>query len=211
MDAIRDALLVIDLQPDFMPGGPLAVAGGDAIAAPIRAYAKQFSTVIATQDWHPPGHASFASTQGKAPFSRMDLHGVPHTLWPDHCVQGTTGARLHAALPEEGLAMILRKGMHPRVDSYSAFRENVGPDGARASTGLAAFLRARGVERVWVCGLARDVCVAWSAIDAARDGFSVTLVDRLTRAVDPSDAARVTTDAALADACVTIERGGEIT
>lgn len=206
MDAIRDALLIIDLQPDFMPGGPLAVVGGDELAAPIAAYAQQFATVIATQDWHPAGHASFASTQGKPPFSRMDLHGVSHTLWPDHCVQGTAGARLHAALPEAGLTMILRKGAHTEVDSYSAFRENVGPGGARASTGLAAFLRARGVERLWLCGIARDVCVAWSAIDAAKEGFQVTLVDRLTRAVDPSDAARAITDAALADAGVTIER-----
>jgi nicotinamidase/pyrazinamidase len=204
-DRGRDALLVVDLQPDFMPGGPLAVAGGDEIAAPIGALARRFTTVIATQDFHPRGHFSFASTQGRAPFEMMELHGAPQTLWPDHCVQGTPGARLHDALPDEMISLVLRKGTRREVDSYSAFRENLGPDGERASTGLEALLHARGIEALWVCGLARDVCVAWSCIDAARAGFRVTLIDSLTRAVDASATAR--TDALLREAGVVIASG----
>jgi nicotinamidase/pyrazinamidase len=208
MDPLRDALVVVDLQPDFMPGGPLAVAGGDEIAAPIGALARRFATVIATQDWHPPGHASFASAHGRPPFSTIELHGAAQTLWPDHCVQGTAGARLHPALPDERVSLVVRKGTQIRVDSYSAFQDNPGPDGLRPSTGLSALLRARGVERLWVCGLARDYCVAWTAIDAARAGFAVTVIDALTRPVDPSPAARAATERALAAAGVTLAQGG---
>jgi nicotinamidase/pyrazinamidase len=196
----RDALLIVDLQPDFMPGGPLAVGGGDELVAPIAAVAPRFRTVVATQDWHPPGHRSFAASHGRAPFEVIEQHGPPQTLWPTHCVQGTPGAALHPALPEAAIDVVLRKGTRRDVDSYSAFRENVGPDGERASTGLAELLRARGVDRVFVCGLARDYCVAWTAIDGACAGFRVVLLDDLTRAVDVN--ARERTDAALAAAGV---------
>jgi nicotinamidase/pyrazinamidase len=199
-----DALIVVDLQPDFMPGGPLAVPGGDAICAPIADYARGFETVIATQDWHPRGHASFASTHQRPPFSTVQLHGAAQTLWPDHCVQGSEGARLHPALRDAQVSLIVRKGTHPGIDSYSAFRDNVGPGGLRTTTGLEAMLRARGIERLWVVGLARDYCVAWTAIDAARAGFTVTVVDPLTRAVDAGEVARAATDAALASAGVQV-------
>lgn len=208
------ALLVVDLQPDFMPGGALAVADGDAVVAPIAALVRRWRAggesgvnglqddlqndlqageengpIIATQDWHPPRHISFASRHGKAPFSVIDLHGGQQTLWPDHCVQGTRGAALADELPQEALQLILRKGACADADSYSAFRENRGRDGQRRSTGLAALLKARGVERVFVCGLARDFCVAWTALDAAAEGFSVVVLDDLSRAVYPDRSA----------------------
>jgi nicotinamidase/pyrazinamidase len=189
-----DALLVIDLQPDFMPGGALPVPQGETIVAPIGALLRRFGTVVATQDWHPPGHVSFASTHGRPPFSTLLLHGAPQTLWPDHCVQGTWGAKLHPGLPREPLCLILRKGNRPEVDSYSAFRENPGPGGVRPTTGLGAWLRARGIRRVFLCGLARDYCVRFSALDAAAEGFEVFVVDDLTRAVDPSQAAETTAE-----------------
>ena len=197
-----DALLVVDVQPDFMPGGPLAVAGGDEIVAPIGQLMQRFETVVATQDWHTPGHISFASTHGRAPLSTLPLYGQSQVLWPDHCVQGTAGADLHAELPTTPISLILRKGSHPEVDSYSALRENYGPDGERATTGLAAWLSARGIRRLFLCGLARDYCVLWSAQDAADAGFEVVLLDDLTRAVDPS--ARQQTDAAYAKAGVAV-------
>jgi nicotinamidase/pyrazinamidase len=193
IDPDRDALLVIDLQPDFMPDGALAVAEGDRIVSPIAAFMTRFTTIVATQDWHPRGHRSFASSHpGRAAYDTVPLHGAPQTLWPDHCVQGTPGAALHADLPLGGVALILRKGMHPHVDSYSAFRENHGPGGVRAATGLGAFLRERGVARVFVCGLARDFCVKWTLEDAVAAGFAAVLVDDLTRSVFPADAAQVT-------------------
>lgn len=202
IDRRRDALLVIDLQPDFMPGGALAVAEGDAIVAPIARLVacRGFDTLVATQDAHPAGHISFASRHALPLFATIALHGAPQTLWPDHCVQGTAGAALHAGLPQDGLTLILRKGTYPDADSYSAFRENHGPGGVRRTTGLGAFLRARSIERVFVCGLARDYCVAWTAIDAMSEGLTAYVLDDLTRAVDPST--RAQTDAALAAAGV---------
>lgn len=195
-DPERDALVVVDLQHDFLPGGALAVAGGDAVVAPIAALAPRFATVVATQDWHPPGHVSFASSHpGAAPFTTLRAEAGPQELWPDHCVRGTRGAALHPALPDEALTLVLRKGTRREVDSYSAFRENVGPGGSRPTTGLGAWLRARGVRRVFVCGLARDFCVRATAVDAAAEGFEVTVLDDLTRAVFP-DRSRET-DAAL--------------
>lgn len=185
LDRDTDALLVIDLQPDFMPGGALAVAEGDAVVAPIVALLPLFHTVVATQDWHPQGHISFASTHGAAPYAQLPLYGGEQTLWPDHCVQGSPGAALHDALPREPLSVILRKGAHPECDSYSAFRENLGPGGQRRTTGLGALLRARGVRRVFLCGLARDFCVRWSAADAVSEGFEAVLIDDLTRPVFP--------------------------
>lgn len=198
-----DALLVVDLQLDFMPKGALAVAGGDELVAPISALAARFSTVIATQDWHPLGHVSFASHHGRPLFSKLPLYGGEQTMWPDHCVQGTPGAALHAGLDLTRVNVILRKGARADVDSYSAFFENVGPDGTRPSTGLAELLRARGIRRVFVCGLARDVCVADTAVDAAAEGFAVTLLDALTRSVDEHSRPRV--DSRLKSAGVTIE------
>lgn len=186
-----DALLVIDLQPDFMPGGALAVAEGDQLVAPIAALMPRFSTVVATQDFHPAGHISFASTHGRSPFSTLPLYGAEQTLWPDHCVQGTPGAALHGGVPLDGLTLLLRKGVDPRIDSYSAFRENLGPDGQRRTTGLGALLKARGIRRVFLCGLARDYCVGWSAIDAVAEGFSAVVLDDLCRAVFPDRAAEL--------------------
>ncbi len=151
LERISDALLVVDLQHDFLPGGALAVGHGDEVVAPIAALAPAFETVVATQDWHPPGHVSFASAHpGRRPFETLALPQGPQELWPDHCVRGTRGAALHPALPDHALTLVLRKGTRREVDSYSAFRENVGPDGPRPTTGLGAWLAARGVRRVFV-------------------------------------------------------------
>lgn len=191
------ALIVVDLQPDFMPGGALAVAGGDRIVEPIAALVREggFDLVVATQDWHPPGHVSFASRHpGREPFETMDLHGHEQTLWPDHCVQGSPGAALHAGLPQERVTAIVRKGEDPAVDSYSGFRNNWNADGERPATGLAGYLRERGVEEVQVCGLARDVCAKWTAEDAADLGFRTRFLWDLTRPVTPANDERVRAD-----------------
>jgi nicotinamidase/pyrazinamidase len=185
IDRARDALVVVDVQHDFLPGGALAVAGGHEILDGIARLAPAFETVVATQDWHPPGHVSFATTHGRRPFETHVLAQGPQELWPDHCVQGSRGAALHPAIPDAAATLILRKGTRSHVDSYSAFRENVGPDGARPTTGLGAWLRARGVSRVFLVGLARDFCVRASALDAAAEGFEAIVLDDLTRAVSP--------------------------
>ncbi|MDO1528401.1 bifunctional nicotinamidase/pyrazinamidase [Fulvimonas sp. R45] len=180
------ALIVVDVQPDFMPGGALACHEGDAIVPGIDRLLRRrrFRHVVATQDWHPAGHASFASAHpGTAPFQRIELHGQPQTLWPDHCVQGTPGAALHPAIDWSAADLVLRKGSDPQVDSYSAFRENHGPQGTRPPTGLAGWLRERGVDEVAVCGLARDVCVLWTAQDAVALGFRATVLWDLSRPV----------------------------
>jgi len=190
----KDALLVVDLQPDFMPGGALAVAGGDEIVRPIAELARRFRTVVATQDFHPQDHVPFASTHGRPPFSSLRLHGQAQTLWPDHCVAGTPGAALHAGLPDTVLSLILRKGTRAEVDSYSGFFENVGANGNRASTGLGPWLRARGIGRVFIVGLARDYCVRATALDAVAEGFETIVVDDLTRAVAPLEADRVSAE-----------------
>jgi nicotinamidase/pyrazinamidase len=196
----RTALIVVDVQPDFMPGGALPCHEGDTIVPGIARLlaARRFRHAVATQDWHPAGHASFASAHpGAAPFQTITLHGQPQTLWPDHCVQGTAGAALHDGIDWSGTSLILRKGSDRRVDSYSAFRENHGPHGARPATGLAGYLRERGVERVLVCGLARDVCVLWTAQDAVAAGFRAGLLWELSRPVSPAgDAATRTAMAA---------------
>lgn len=205
----RDALLVVDLQRDFLPGGALGVAGGDEVVGPIAGLARRFGTVVATQDWHPPGHVSFASSHpGKQPYTTLARPVGPQELWPDHCLRGTAGAALHPALPDEALTLVLRKGTRPEVDSYSAFRENVGPDGGRPTTGLGAWLKARGVARLFVCGLARDFCVRFSAVDAAAEGLEVVVLDDLTRAVFPERAAE--TDAAFQAAGVKLGTSGSI-
>lgn len=212
IDRSRDALLVIDLQPDFMPGGALAVGEGDQIVAPIARLLASFQTVVVTQDWHPAGHISFASTHGRPLFSMLPLYGGEQVMWPAHCVQGSSGAALHDELPLLRASLILRKGAYPDIDSYSAFRENQGPDGERRTTGLGAWLHARGITRVFLCGLARDFCVRWSALDAVAEGFEAVVLDDLVRAVFPERAAE--TDAAFAAAGVrhlsseALSRGG---
>jgi nicotinamidase/pyrazinamidase len=189
MTRSQTALVLVDIQPDFMPGGALPVAGGDAIVAPLRALieADPFGLYVATQDWHPPGHVSFASSHaGRRPMETISLYGHDQVLWPDHCVQGTPGAALHPDVPWERVSVIIRKGTDPRVDSYSGFRNNWDPEGARPPTGLGGYLRERGIEEIAVCGLARDICVKWTAEDAARAGFRVRFLWDLTRAVDPT-------------------------
>jgi len=212
VDPHQSALLLVDIQPDFMPGGALATADGDAITAPVQRLldAELFPLCAATQDWHPADHVSFASQhQGKSPFETIELYGEQQTLWPDHCVQGSSGAQLHAAIDWRRANVIVRKGMDPKVDSYSGFRDNVGPDGKRPPTGLAAYLRERGVGDIYVCGLARDVCVQWTAQDGAAAGFNVYFLWDLTRPVtyDSDDQTR----AALADAGVHVVDSGELT
>lgn len=183
------ALLIIDIQPDFLPGGALAVEDGDRIL-PLVARAMQsglFGTLVATQDWHPANHVSFASRhEGKQPMQSIELYGHEQTLWPDHCVQGTRGAELYRELPWVRLSAVVRKGTDPDVDSYSGLRNNWGPGETRPKTGLAGYLRDRSVEHVYVCGLARDVCVRWTVQDAAAEGFSTTLLWDMSKSVDPS-------------------------
>ncbi len=209
IEPARDALLVVDLQHDFLPGGALAVGGGDEIVEPIARAARLFTTVVATQDWHPPGHVSFASAHPpRQPFDTLDLPQGRQELWPDHCVRGSAGAAIHPGLPDALVTLLLRKGTRLDVDSYSAFRENVGPDGGRPTTGLGAWLEARGIERIFVAGLARDFCVRFSAADAASEGFETFLLDDLTRAVFPERAGEV--DAAFLGAGVRVVRASDI-
>lgn len=189
IDPEHSALLLVDIQPDFFPGGPLAVAQADEIIAPVSQLMRHgpFAVQVATQDWHPAGHASFASShEDAAPFDTIEMHGHVQTLWPDHCVQGTRGAGLTRGLPWEFTDLVLRKGIDPDVDSYSGFRENWNADGKRAPTGLAGYLRERGVQQLFCCGLARDYCVLWTAEDAADEGFEAYFLWDLTRPVDPA-------------------------
>lgn len=175
------ALLIIDVQNDFCPGGALAVAGGDAVVAPVNAMAARFANVILTQDWHPPGHVSFAANQpGKAPFETIRLAYGEQTLWPAHCIQGGDGAAFHRDLRQDLAQLVVRKGFRPDIDSYSAFFEN---DRATA-TGLHGYLRDRGICRVVLAGLATDFCVAWSALDAARLGLEAAVVLPACAAID---------------------------
>jgi nicotinamidase/pyrazinamidase len=183
------ALILVDVQPDFMPGGALACHEGDAIVPGIDRLLRRrrFGHVVATQDWHPPGHVSFVEAHpGRAAFESIELHGQPQTLWPAHCVQGTAGAALHPGIDWSSLDAVIRKGSDPRVDSYSGFRENHGPHGTRPATGLAGWLRERGVEELYVCGLAREVCVLWTAQDAVALGFRAHMLWDLTRPVTPA-------------------------
>ena len=175
-----DALLVIDMQIDFMPGGALAVADGDAIIPGVNTLASQFDHVILTQDWHPRGHISFASTHGKQPFVETVEAGYgTQTLWPDHCVQGTRGAEIHPGIAIPQAELILRKGFRTGIDSYSAFLEN----DHTTPTGLAGYLRERGLTRLFFVGLAYDFCVGSSAVDGAELGFECVVIEDLSRAV----------------------------
>jgi nicotinamidase/pyrazinamidase len=185
----HSALLVVDMQPDFMPGGALAVHGGDEIVAPIGRVMESgmFEVIVATQDWHPRDHVSFASNHpGRKPFETIELYEHAQTLWPDHCVQGTRGAELHSALPLEQVSAIIRKATDASIDSYSGLRNNWNPAGERPPTGLGGYLKSRGVQDVFVCGLARDYCVAWSAEDAFDTGFRVWVIWDLCRSIDPA-------------------------
>jgi nicotinamidase/pyrazinamidase len=191
-----DALLVIDMQLDFLPGGSLAVADGDAILPGINSLAAKFDHVLLTQDWHPRGHISFASTHGLKPFTDTvpAAYGT-QTLWPDHCIQGSPGAQLHPALDIPHAELILRKGFRPNIDSYSAFTEN---DGV-TPTGLAGYLLERGLTRLFFTGLAYDFCVGFSALAAARLGFESLVVEDLSRAVAlPGTIEKTNTDFAAA-------------
>lgn len=175
------ALVVIDVQNDFCPGGALAVAGGDDIVQGINALMNDFDSVILTQDWHPAGHSSFASSHtGKSPLNLIDMPYGPQVLWPDHCIQGSLGAKFHMELHQDRADMIIRKGYNPAIDSYSAFFEN----DHETPTGLEGYLRTRGITRVTMVGLALDFCVNYSAVDAAKLGFDVTVRQDLCRAID---------------------------
>jgi nicotinamidase/pyrazinamidase len=177
----QEVLLVIDVQNDFCPGGALAVPQGDAIIPAVNRLAASYAHVILTQDWHPRGHASFASSHpGKSPFETIEVSYGAQVLWPDHCVQGTPGAAFHFALDIPPAELVLRKGFRSTIDSYSAFREN----DHRTMTGLAGYLKERGFQRVTLCGLATDFCVAFSAIDGRQAGFQISVVTGACRGID---------------------------
>ncbi|WP_415199784.1 bifunctional nicotinamidase/pyrazinamidase [Silvibacterium sp.] len=177
----QDVLVVIDVQNDFCPGGALAVAGGDAVIDAIHAVAPHFDHVVLTQDWHTPGHISFASSHaGRKPFESIDVRYGAQTLWPDHCVQGTAGAEFHPRLHLPQAELILRKGFRREIDSYSAFFEN----DKETRTGLASYLQERRLTRVFFAGLAYDYCVGYSALDARRLGFDAVVLRDACRAID---------------------------
>lgn len=181
MQAPDHALIVIDVQNDFCPGGALAVTGGDAVVAPINAMMGDFPVTVLTQDWHPADHASFAANHpGAAPFSVTRMPYGPQVLWPTHCVQGTEGAAFHPGLRTDPADLVIRKGFRAAIDSYSAFFEN----DRTTPTGLDGYLRTRGVAHLTLAGLATDFCVAYSALDAARLGFAVTVRLDACRAID---------------------------
>jgi len=176
-----DALLIVDLQNDFCPGGGLAVPGGDTIVPLVNRLAQRFPHVLLTQDWHTPDHLSFASAHpGRAPFETADLPYGPQVLWPDHCVAMTPGAAFHAGLRVPQAELILRKGFRREIDSYSAFYEN----DHQTATGLAGYLRERGFRRLFLAGLATDYCVCYSAIDGIREGFEIVVLEDACRAID---------------------------
>ncbi len=193
------ALVVVDVQNDFCPGGALAVPDGDAVVAVINRIAPRFSARVLTQDWHPPDHRSFASSHpGRAPFETTELSYGEQVLWPDHCVQGSAGAAFHPDLVTEGADLVLRKGFRREIDSYSAFYEN----DRRTPTGLTGYLRTRGVSRLFFAGLATDFCVAYSAIDGAREGFESAVVEDGCRGID--------LDGSLADAWARMAAAGVV-
>ncbi len=181
MKPVEDVLLIVDVQYDFMPGGALAVAHGDEVVPVVNRLARAFSHVVLTQDWHPASHVSFAANhEGRAPFETLTLPYGEQVLWPVHCVQGTEGAALHRDLDAPHARLLVRKGHHEHVDSYSAFVE-----ADRATpTGLAGYLREVGAKRIWLAGLATDYCVAWSALDARAAGFEASVIEDACRAID---------------------------
>jgi nicotinamidase/pyrazinamidase len=174
-------LIVVDVQNDFCPGGALAVPKGDEVVPLVNRLAARFDNVVLTQDWHPRGHASFASSHpGKKPFETIDLAYGKQVLWPDHCVQGTPGAAFHPELRTDRAQLVVRKGFHRGVDSYSGFLEA----DRETTTGLAGYLKEKGFQHLFVCGLATDFCVAWTALDARATGFEVTVLEDACRAID---------------------------
>jgi len=185
---IMKALILVDIQTDFLPGGALAVPDGDAIIPVVNRLQAKFPLVVATQDWHPANHGSFAANHpGNAVFTQIDLNGLPQTLWPVHCVQGTPGADLATGLQREGIAKIFPKGTDAGIDSYSGLNDN----GHRKSTGLGEWLREKGVTEVFVCGLATDYCVKFTALDAVQMGFKTYFIEDASRGVNlqPNDVA----------------------
>jgi nicotinamidase/pyrazinamidase len=177
----RDVLVIVDVQNDFCPGGALAVPKGDEIVPAVNRLAAEFAHVILTQDWHPRGHASFASSYpGKQPFETIQLPYGQQILWPDHCVQGTPGAVFHPGLHAQHAELVVRKGFRSAIDSYSAFREN----DHRTPTGLAGYLKERGFDRITLCGLATDFCVFYSAMDGREAGFAISIVTAACRGID---------------------------
>lgn len=202
----KDVLLVIDVQNDFCPGGGLAVPDGDAVVPVVNRLAAGFDHVVLTQDWHPAGHKSFASSHaGMEPFSQTEMPYGPQTLWPDHCVQGTQGAALHADLVAPHAELIIRKGFRSEIDSYSAFFEN----DQSTPTGLAGYLRERGFERVYCVGLATDFCVRFSAEDARKQGFETVVIESGCRAID-MDGSLDAAKSALTDAGVTLMADAQV-
>lgn len=194
------ALIVVDLQVDFCPGGALAVAGGDEIVGSVNALMGDYDAVVLTQDWHPADHSSFAAAHpGAQAYSTVEMPYGPQVLWPQHCVIGTAGAEFHPELDVDRADLVIRKGFRPGIDSYSAFQEN----DRTTPTGLAGYLRERGLTDLHFVGLAHDFCVAWSAIDAARLGFSATVVEDATRAID-LNGSRAAARAAMREAGVTL-------
>jgi nicotinamidase/pyrazinamidase len=194
-------LIVVDVQNDFCPGGALAVPGGDEVIEIVNSLAARFRNVVLTQDWHPRGHSSFASAHpGKKPFETVTAAYGPQVLWPDHCVQGTRGAALHRALDIAHAGLIIRKGMHSAIDSYSTFYEN----DRKTPTGLVGYLRERGLNRVFLAGLAFDFCVRYSAEDARREGFDAFVIEDACRGIDMdgSVAATRASFSALGIACI---------
>jgi nicotinamidase/pyrazinamidase len=174
-------LIVVDVQNDFLPGGALAVPRGDEVVPVVNRLVGQFDNVVLTQDWHPRGHASFASSHpGRQPFETIELAYGKQVLWPDHCVQGTQGAAFHASLDVVKAQLVVRKGFHRDIDSYSGFLE---ADRSTA-TGLAGYLRERNLSELFLCGLATDFCVAWTALDARAAGFQATVIEDACRAID---------------------------
>jgi nicotinamidase/pyrazinamidase len=201
MRPANEALVVIDVQNDFCPGGALAVTSGDQIVPGINALMDEFRAVILTQDWHPANHSSFATSHpGRQPYEQTEMPYGPQVLWPDHCVQGSPGADFHPSLRTDA-DLILRKGFRPEVDSYSAFFEN----DHSTPTGLGGYLRERGIDTITLVGLATDFCVNYSAMDGARLGFRVSVREDLTRAIDLSGSLSAA-HAAWADAGVGIAR-----
>lgn len=185
------ALILVDIQNDFLPGGSLAVPEGDTIIPTVNQLQPQFDLVVATQDWHPSNHLSFASNHdGLKPFDMIDLFGIKQVLWPDHCIQGSKGSQFSETLDMNAVSAIFRKGMDPKTDSYSGFFDN----GRRHHTGLSAYLKSKGIKQVYVCGLAADYCVYYTAKDAQSEGFETYFISDATKAI-----AQETLDFALKD------------
>jgi nicotinamidase/pyrazinamidase len=180
----RDALIIVDMQNDFIPPGPLQVEGGDEVITPINSLAEKFhargNVIVMTQDWHPPGHLSFASSHGKNPFEPYESEGIGPVLWPDHCIQGTRGAEFHPDIQARFARAITRKGCNPRIDSYSVFIEN----DMKTYTGVSGYLKTMGKTRVFLCGLALDYCLYYSASDGVKLGFEVVIPIDLSKAID---------------------------